>query len=95
MNDTKSLRQTALSPNSTRSESIDEILKSITAEFEVAMGSPERVRSACFRLREQLGSSPSSSDIEFINGLFPLISKRAGAVVTPVFDMFDEFFPDC
>jgi phosphoenolpyruvate synthase/pyruvate phosphate dikinase len=91
MNDTKGLRQTALFPNSTRSESINEILKSISAEFEVAMGSPERVRVACLRLRERLGSSPSSSDIELLSGLFPLISKRVGAVVTPVFDMFDEF----
>jgi phosphohistidine swiveling domain-containing protein len=91
MNDTKSLRQVAPFPNSTRSESINEILTSIAAEFEVAMGSPERVRAACFRLREQLGSSPSSSDLDFLNGLLPLLSTRVGAVVIPVFDMCDEF----
>jgi len=70
--------------------SLSASLKAVTAELDVAMGSPERVRAACARLRGQLGSGPSSSHIEQIARLLPFLGKRIGPVVRPLFDLFDD-----
>jgi pyruvate,water dikinase len=90
MKDTKGFAQTVPFSASTSSESINGILEFITAEFEVAMGSPERVRAACFRLRERLGLTPPSSDLDHLRGLFPLLNTRVGTIINPIFEMLDE-----
>lgn len=75
---------------STPEKSVSTILESITAELDVAMGSAERVRAACVQLRQQLTSPPTPSDIEHICLLIPLLNKRMGSIVKPLFDLFDD-----
>ncbi|MBW1779131.1 MAG: hypothetical protein JRL30_00135 [Deltaproteobacteria bacterium] len=65
-------------------------VKAVAAELEVAMGSAERVRTACGRLQRQLPSPPPSSDLKAICQLLPFLGKRIGPVVRPLFDLFDD-----
>ncbi|MBC8417519.1 MAG: hypothetical protein H8E10_02870 [Desulfobacterales bacterium] len=69
--------------------SLSAALNAIAAEFEVAMGSAERVKAACTQLRRQLTSPPSSSDLERLRQLLPLLSTRMGPIATLLFDLFD------
>ncbi len=86
----KNVRQGIPVSNSSRTESVLPILEAIKAEFEVVMGSPERVRAACFQLRKQLGKPPTPSDLEHLVQLLPLLGKRMGIIATALFDLFDE-----
>ncbi len=67
-------------------------LNAVAAELEVAMGSAERVRAACARLRRHLTltSPPPPSDLEQICRLLPFLNKRIGPIVRPLFDLLDD-----
>ncbi len=64
------------------------LIRAISAEFDVVMGSSERVKSSCLMLLNLLNSPPSQSDIECLKKLIPLFPKKMGAIVTPLFDLF-------
>ncbi|MFC1531786.1 PEP/pyruvate-binding domain-containing protein [Thermodesulfobacteriota bacterium] len=69
---------------------VSKIVDSITSEFEVAMGSPDRVAASCSSLRDHIGPQPGPGDMECLKRLFPLLSKRTGAIVSPLFNFLDE-----
>lgn len=73
-----------------RTESVSSIVGTIVSEFEPSMGSPDRVRSACSRLRDRIGDPPAPPEMETLAPLLPLTSKRMGAVLRPLFDFMEE-----
>ena len=62
------------------------LLESIAAEFDVAMGRPEKVRADCERLRGRLTRPPTGSEIDRLRRLAPLLRRRAGPIAEPLFD---------
>ena len=76
--------------DSSSGTSLSAPLNAITIELEVAMGSVERVKTACARLRKQLASRPTPSDLEHLLQLLPLLKRRVGPIVKPLSDLFDE-----
>jgi pyruvate,water dikinase len=64
------------------------LLESIAAEFDVAMGRPEKVRADCERLREILPRA--APDIARLVHLASLLGKRMGPVAAPLFDLLEE-----
>ena len=71
-------------------DSVAALLDSIAAEFDVAMGRPEKVQADCARLREHLAHPPSAADIECLGRLAPLLRQRAGAIAGPLFELLEE-----
>lgn len=67
-----------------------DILADIRAEFEVAMGSPVRVRAACDKLRTCFGTSVVSWDLDVLYALLPFLAGPTGALAAPLFDLFVE-----
>jgi hypothetical protein len=63
---------------------------SIAAEFDVALGRPEKVRADCARLRERLTRPPSAADLEALARLAPLLRKRQGPIAEPLFELLAE-----
>ena len=70
-----------------RAEAVASLVSSIATEFEVAMGSPERVREYCERIKEHLGSSFAGFDCTRLAPLFTVLAKRAGRITAPVFEL--------
>ncbi|HSD26541.1 MAG TPA: hypothetical protein VLL75_04510, partial [Vicinamibacteria bacterium] len=66
------------------------LLDSIAAEFDVAMGRPEKVRSDCDSLREHLARPPAAPDVERLCRLAPLLRRRMGPIAEPLFDFLEE-----
>src|SRR5512139_3844232 len=64
--------------------------ESIAAEFDVAMGRPEKVRADCARLREELARPTGAVDVQRLCRLAPLLRSRAGAIAEPLFDLLEE-----
>ena len=79
-------------PHSTSPDTgfLDGFIAGIAAEFEVAMGSPERVRKACSVILERLGEESSQVPPEAMERLFPLLGNRSGAIASHLFDFFNE-----
>lgn len=73
-----------------QAESIAGLVSLIIAEFEVAMGSPERVREVCARLRQRLGNPPTPSDVEQLRRSFCYLPTRSGSIVSPLFELLEE-----
>lgn len=71
-------------------ELVARIAASIAAEFEVAMGSAERVREACLLLREQFESCVPACDCVYLKALFSVLGNRAGPIAEPLFELLDE-----
>lgn len=70
--------------------SIEGILRSITEQFEIIMGRPERVAESCAQLKIRLTHPPNEADIRSLHPLFPLLTKRTGPIVFPLFDLLEE-----
>ena len=66
------------------------LVEEVASEVDVVMARPEKVRSDCARLRERLGRPPAPGDDEALGRLAPLLRKRAGEVVTPLFELLEE-----
>lgn len=69
---------------------IAELVSRIVAEFEVAMGSPSRVKDACDRLFELLEKNPSCFDQKAVERLGAVVGIRSGAIVQPLFDFLER-----
>ncbi len=54
------------------------------------MGNPSYVSAACLKLKELIGPHPSSSHLEQLDSLMPLVHKRVGPIVIPLFNFFEE-----
>jgi pyruvate,water dikinase len=67
-----------------------DLLESIAAEFDVAMGRPEKVRADCACLREQLARPPTAPDLERLGRLAPLLRQRVGPIALPLFELLEE-----
>jgi hypothetical protein len=65
----------------------DQACRTIEAEFAVAMGNPERVAAACAVLRESLGPG---LDPDALIPLAPLLSRRSGGILRPLFDLIED-----
>ena len=70
-------------------------LESIAAEFDVAMGRPEKVRADCARLRERLARPPTVPEVERLCRLAPLLRQRAGPIAAPLFEHTGLARADC
>jgi phosphohistidine swiveling domain-containing protein len=68
-----------------RASLIRSAVRSVAAEFEIAMGRAEAVRAACDRLWEILGGAPDPFDCDALLPLPLLLRKRSGAVAEPLF----------
>jgi pyruvate,water dikinase len=66
------------------------LVESITAELDVTMGRPEKVRSDCERLRAHLAHPPTALDRERLGRLAPLLRLRMGEIAVPLFDLLEE-----
>lgn len=66
------------------------LIAAITAEFDVALGSAERVQDAYRRLGEALESLPDEAAIRRVQDLLPLLHRRTGAVAAALFAFFEE-----
>ncbi len=88
MDERKSVRYEKKYSDIDKNREIAEIIRSITTEFDVVMGRPERVKEACSSLLTLLNNPPTSVDLECLNKLIPLFPKRMGNIVTPLFDLF-------
>jgi pyruvate, water dikinase len=66
------------------------LLESIAAEFDVAMGRPEKVRADCAQLREQQARPPTAPDVERLRPLTALLRQRMGPIAEPLFDFLEE-----
>ncbi len=66
------------------------LLESIAAEFDVAMGRPEKVRADCARLREHLARPPTAPEVERLVRLASLLRQRMGPIAEPLFDLLEE-----
>jgi pyruvate,water dikinase len=66
------------------------LLDSIAAEFDVAMGRPEKVRDDCARLRERLARPPSAADLARLSELAGLLRKRMGPIAVPLFELLED-----
>ena len=76
--------------NIDKDKELSTIIRGIASEFDVVMGNPERVRKNCSRLLELLENPPASIDLECLNQLVPLLPKKMGDIVSPLFDLFYE-----
>src|SRR5512143_3438212 len=66
------------------------LVESIAAEFDVAMGRPEKVRADCERLRGHLTRPPTGLEIGRLRQLAPLLRQRAGPIAEALFDFLEE-----
>jgi pyruvate, water dikinase len=66
------------------------LVDSIACEIDVTMGRPEKVQADCARLREHLTRPPAAPDVERLGRLAPLLRKRIGEVVVPLFELLEE-----
>ena len=66
------------------------LLDGVAAEFDVAMGRPEKVREHCARLRECLTKPLSAPDLVRLTGLTGLLRKRMGPIAVPLFELLEE-----
>ena len=66
------------------------LVESIAAEFDVAMGRPDKVRAGCARLREILSRPPAAPEVEPLMRLAPLLRQRMGPIAEPLFDLLEE-----
>ncbi|HSD29830.1 MAG TPA: PEP/pyruvate-binding domain-containing protein [Vicinamibacteria bacterium] len=73
-----------------KADPVASVLDSIAAEFDVAMGRPEKVRVDCARLREHLARSPGAVDVERLCRLAPLLRQRMGPIAEPLFDFLEQ-----
>src|SRR5512147_2109828 len=65
------------------------LVESIAAEFDVAMGRPDKVRAGCARLRELLARPPAAWDVERLCGLGALLRQRIGPIAEALFDFLE------
>jgi phosphohistidine swiveling domain-containing protein len=66
------------------------VVESIAAEFDVAMGRPERVSTDCARLRNPLTRPPTSQHLDHLRRLVSLLRKRSGPIAVPLFDLLED-----
>ena len=77
-------------PDSSQENPADRIValtNQIASEFEVAMGSPGRVKEACAELSRFLETAPVFPDRAQLERLVSVVGKRTGAMVDPLFDL--------
>ena len=74
--------------NIDKDKELSTIIRGIAVEFDVVMGNPGRVKTYCSRLLKLLENPPSSTDLEHLDKLVPLLPKKMGAIVNPLFDLF-------
>ncbi len=54
-------------------KSVSSLVKAISGEFEVVMGSPGRVKTCCSELKKQISLQPKPSEFEQLYNLLPLL----------------------
>jgi len=70
-------------------DSIPNLLRAITAQFEVMMGNPDQVKTGCEKLRGELSEPPSETDIYHLQELLPLLRKRSEKIAAVLFDFLE------
>ncbi len=60
------------------------LLRSIAAEFDVAMGRPEKVAAECARVRERLRDASSEAAAALVLDLASVLRKRGGEIALPL-----------
>ncbi|MBU1636962.1 hypothetical protein KKC97_04770 [bacterium] len=68
-----------------KSDSLSQLITSISAAFEVSAADPKHVAETCDRLHDNLPSPLSDSDFDLICQLARLLSKRTGEVAATLF----------
>ena len=69
---------------------IKNLIQSITAQFKISKGKPDRVEADCAQLRKYIKGHMTEADIEISRQLLPLLLKRAGPIAIPLFSLLEE-----
>ncbi len=69
---------------------INNLIQSITAQFKISKGRPDRVKADCAQLRKYVKGHMAEADIEISRQLPPLLLKRTGPIAIPLFSLLEE-----
>ncbi|MBL7961060.1 hypothetical protein JNL27_12565 [bacterium] len=75
---------------STEVSSIEGIVQTIEEQFRIVMGKPARVAESCVQLKLLLPRLPDAAQIENLQPLLALLTRRTGPLVIPLFDLLEE-----
>lgn len=75
--------------------SIPDLVRSLSSQFDVALGDPDTVDAACRGIRGLLAAAgpPSAGDLAVLQSLLPLLGRRVGPVADRLFDFLEELLP--
>src|SRR5512141_3196206 len=72
----------------------DSSLRELESQFDLALGTPERVRAACSLISDVLRRDPIPERISLcLNRLLPLLRKRQGPMALALQPLIEEFLP--
>ncbi len=71
------------------SHRIEYLIQTLAGEFDLVMGSTERVEALCVRLTQELGGCCGAAKHEYLIRLLPLLRKQSGARVAPVYAILE------
>lgn len=66
------------------------LVESITEQYEIGMGQPNRVEQDCIELGKSIALAPLDSTIELLTRLLPLLQKRSGEIVWPLYNLLES-----
>ncbi len=69
---------------------IEAAVADIESQFASYLPHPERVAAACDILRREVAAAPAVSQPAWLARLLPLLAKRTGAIVVPLFEWMEE-----
>ncbi len=69
---------------------IEPLIQSLAGEFELVLGSPDRVKTLCDRLAEELQSACDVTKFGCLLQLLPLLRRQSGARASPVFAILES-----
>lgn len=73
--------------SSTKEKTLPELIKSIAGQLSISMGNTDKIIRYCEMLDKLLSDRPNKKIAKQLRDLFPLIQKRSGNIVDPVFSI--------
>jgi phosphohistidine swiveling domain-containing protein len=71
------------------------VIRSLTEQFDIIFGKPERVTECCLELERALSIPPSLVDIERLSSLLPILTEHSGPLVFPLYDIIERAAVSC
>ena len=73
----------------------DALIRSLTEQFDVVLGNPERVAECCSKLECSQSIPPTPPDVERLAQLLPLLAEHSGPLVFPLYDLIERTAASC